>query len=215
MGYFLAVTAIKTDSVEDIIATTIDYMTTYDLSTEIVNDLDNLDYKRDAQIYKTVAGWTVILWPEFFNVHDFPFARSIAASKGCLSSTVHVYDSEYWEHLACSGDTELHIFCSWPSYWKEAAPDEYREILGYEDDPSRLAAVLNLDPATIQPYFVAIDRLDDPETKADHEDEFALSNFWVFTDFWRKMGIVYPTPSEGLIALLRLGHDFRDKLPTA
>jgi len=62
-------------------------------------------------------GWTVVLWPAYFNPHDFALARSVASSSGWVIRTVHVYDGDCWEHLSTPGSTELHSYCSRPTYW--------------------------------------------------------------------------------------------------
>jgi hypothetical protein len=44
--------------------------------------------------------------------------------------------------------------------------------------------------AHIAPYFATVG--ENHMGKAFADDEFELSNFWVFTDFWRRVGISYP-----------------------
>ena len=213
MGYFFAVTAFKMDSVAEVTRTVTNYMNSHSVSCESIPVHSELNHRRDAQIYAPVAGWTVILWPEHFSLHDFPLTRTLAASHRWLISTVHVYDSEYWEHLCCSGDAELHAFCSRPGFWKEESPDDFRRISGYKTEPSRLASSLGISPQIIQPYIVDVDSLPTPEVKAHLSDGFALGDFWVFVDFWRHLGIIYPTPPQNLAAVLRLGLNVGKNLP--
>lgn len=213
MGYFLAVTAFKTDSVADLARVVIDHMKSYGVPCESLPVDSQLDPQRDAQMYAPVAGWTVIFWPAYFNIHDFPLVRTLAASQGWLVSTVHVYDDEYWEHLCCSGGTELHAFCSRSRFWKEESPDDFQRMSGYDTEPSRLASSIGISPQVIQPYIVDVDSLPTPEAKAHPNDEFTLGDFWVFVDFWRRMGVTYPTPPQNLAAVLRLGLNVGKKLP--
>lgn len=65
----------------------------------------------------------------------------------------------------------------------------------------------------VQPYIVDVDSLPNPEVKAHLTDESTLGNFWVFVDFWRRLGIVYPTPPQNPAALLRLGPNVGKRLP--
>jgi hypothetical protein len=215
MGNFLAVSAFRFQPVGTVSRAIVEYANRYSVSAETLPPIDSLDNRRDAQIYEPAEDWTVLLWPEYFNIHDFPLARAIAGAKGWMVSTVHVYDGDYWEHLCCSGESELHAFNSWPAYWKDDAGDDFDRILKYDSTPSRLAQSLGIAPSSIQPYLVDVASLSDFDTKAYPDDEYSLANFWVFTDFWRRLGIQYPDPPQRLGAILRIGEDFMDKLPVA
>lgn len=215
MGHFLAATAFKTSDMEEVIDSISDYAKKHGVSADMAPNPVAEDWRRDAQLYAPDNGWTVVIWPDYFNILDFPLARSIARSTGWLVSTVHVYDGDYWEHLACSGDEEIHQFCSWPEYWADESPQDYQRMIEYDDDPARLASMLDLEPQDLEPYLVSIDTLQDPNQKAKPTDSFPLENFWVFTDFWEAMGIRYPDPPEGLEAVVRFGDDLLTKLPEA
>jgi hypothetical protein len=156
-----------------------------------------------------------VLWPRYFNIHDFPLARAVASARSWLVSTVHVYDGDYWEHLCCSGGAELHAFGSRPRYWQDDAPADYQRMMAYATEPSRLAAALGVSPQVIQPYLVDVDALSDPEAKALPDDEATLGDIWVFVDFWRRLGIVFPTPPQNRAAVLRVGLNVAKKLPAA
>ena len=215
MGYFLAVTGFRTESVADVARVITEHMKSHGVPCESVPVASPPNHERDAQIYAPVTGWTIVLWPEYFNIHDFPLVRTLAAAQGWLASTVHVYDDEYWEHLCCSGDTELHAFCSRPRFWEQESPDDFQRMSAYDTESSRLASALGISPQVIQPYIVDVDSLANPEAKAHPDDQFALGDFWVFTDFWRRLGIAYPTPPQNLAAVLRLGLNVAKKLPAA
>jgi hypothetical protein len=214
MGHFLAVTGFRTDSVADVARVITEHMKSHGVLCESVPVASPPNHQRDAQIYASVAGWTVVLWPEYFNIHDFPLVRALAAAQGWLASTVHVYDDEYWEHLSCSGGTELHAFSSRPRFWEHESPDDFQRTAAYDTEPSRLASAVGVSTQVIQPYIVDVDSLTNPEAKAHPDDLFALGDFWVFTDFWQHLGISYPTPPQNLTAVLRLGLNVRKKLPT-
>jgi len=215
MGNFLAVSAFRFQPVGFVSQTIVEYANRYSVSVQVQPSIHMLDGRTDAQVYEPAGDWTVVLWPEYFNIHDFPLARAIAAAKGWMVSTVHVYDGDYWEHLCCSGPSELHVFNSWPAYWKDDAGEDFDRIQKYDSTPSRLAQSLGLAPSSIQPYLVDVQSVADLDAKAFPDDEFTLANFWVFTDFWRHLGIQYPDPPQRLAATLRIGEDFMDKLPAA
>jgi len=51
--------------------------------------------------------------------------------------------------------------------------------------------------------------------KAYDADHLDLEDFWVFTDFWAKLGIVYPDPcDQGIACLLRFEPNWWQKLPS-
>ena len=206
MGHHLAVTAFRCTSVADVSAAISEYLAVHHVS---------VDPTRDAQVYAPTNGWTVVLWPAYFDSHDFPLARSVAAARNWLVSTVHVYDEEYWEHLAHLGTAELHAFSSRPNYWEDESPADFERIARYDSNPERLAAAVGAPVAALQPYLIDTDSLSSRDTKAHADDEFPLMNFWVFTDFWNRLGIPYPTPPHNLAAVLRLDKNFTRKLPTA
>jgi hypothetical protein len=144
MGYFLAVTGFRRDSLADVTAAITDYMASHDVQAELVPVESQPNHRRDTQVYAPVDGWTVVLWPEYFNIHDFPLARAVAATRNWLVSTIHVYDDEYWEHLCYSGHTELHAFCSRPYFWQDESLDDFQRVMAYATKPSRLASVLSI-----------------------------------------------------------------------
>jgi hypothetical protein len=215
MGNFLAVSAFRFQPVDLVSQAIVEYAMRYSVSVEVQPSIDFVGGRTDAQVYEPANDWTVVLWPDYFNIHDFPFVRAIAATKGWMVSTVHVYDGDYWEHLCCSGQSELHLFNSRPAYWKDDADEDYSRIQKYDSSPSRLAEALGIAPSSIQPYLVDVEPLADLQAKAFPDDEYSLANFWVFIDFWKRLGIKYPDPPHRLGAILRIGEDFMDKLPAA
>ena len=212
MGNFLAVTAFRSDSVADVSAAISEYLIGHGVSVESVSS-GSPDEGRDAQIYAPANGWTVVLWPEYFNLYDFPLASSVATARIWLISTIHVYDDEYWEHLAHDGATEIHAFCSRPNFWRDEAPDDFERVARFDSTPERLAAAFGCPTATIEPYLTDADSLPSFDAKAHSGDEFPLGNFWVFADFWRWLGITYPTPPQNLATVVRLAKNFSRKLP--
>jgi hypothetical protein len=212
-GGFDAMTAFRAQSVEDVIGSILEYADRYQVSAAEVPLTAPLDHQQHAIIYFPPGDWMIVWWPNYFNIHNFPLVRAIAKKKGWLVSTIHVYDSDYWEHLCCSGEIELHTFCSWPSYWKEAGEEDYDLFQNYDPDPIRLAETFEINPDIIRPYLVDVAGVKDNEQKAFEDDEFPLADYWVFVDFWRRLGIPYPENSD-IKGAVYLGNEFMDKLPT-
>ncbi len=210
MSEFMAVSAFKTDSTDRVVAAISQHLKTYGVRSAFVSTMPGPNDRTDAQVYLPVSGWTVVLWPEYFNTHDFRLVRDVAATTNWLISSVHVYDSQYWEHLCLVGIRELQVYNSQPSFWKSESPEDFERISNYESDPSRLALQIGVPVRDIEAYFVPADALDDPKMKAYADDECALGNFWVFTDFWRRIGITYPDVLKGMAGILRIAPDFAD-----
>jgi len=225
LGYFLAVTAFQTDSVETVTEAISKYVKNRDVSIEVLKNAADIDEATDATVYLPQNGWCIVLWPSYFNIHDFAFVREVsgielaAGSSAALSlsqsfstiSTIHVYDGDFWEHLFCANKEELHLFCSVPDYWGDEESEGAQQE--YKIDPEKMCKHLNVDPGAIKPYLVNAGQLEGEE-KAFEQDEFELGDFWVFTDFWRRLGITYPDPpDENVAAVLRLASDFSSKLP--
>ena len=193
-----------------------EYMQSREVTYEVVSGSSPPQQDRDAQLFSSAGGWIVILWPDYFNVHDFAVARSLASTEGWLICTVHVYDGDYWEHLAVQGTGELHSYCSRPSYWQnEAAEAELERVSRFNPSPDRLAAAIGIPASTLTPYMVDVDTLASDSTKAHPDDQFALGDFWVFTDFWNRLGIQYPDPPNNPASIVRLYKWFAKRLPSA
>jgi hypothetical protein len=211
MGYFLAVTAFRTNSPTDVVAAITDYLTTYKVSQESVLS-GPPDHDRDLQIYDSVNGWTVVIWPEGFNLYDFPLAIAIGEARGWLVSAIHVNDSEYWEHLAVEGALKLHEYCSRPQFWAEESPSDYDRMMAYDSNVSRLAMACSVPSELLTPYMIDADTVA-ADSKGHSDDQFTLDDFWVFTDFWNSIGITYPSPGENLASVIRLWRFFANRLP--
>ncbi len=212
MSHFFAVTAFRTDSSQEVLSAVADYLSMHRVAHEPVLS-GPPDHGRDALIYAPVNGWTVVFWPETFNLYDVPLAASIAASRGWLVSTVHVYDGEYWEHFAFQGAVQIHAFASRPHFWEDESEQDFTRMMGYDSSPLRLAQAVGVVPEAVQPYLVDADQVSEDQ-KAFPDDPYGLGDFWVFTSFWMRLGIAYPTPYVGLVASLRLWRFFSKRLPT-
>jgi len=212
MGYFLATTAFRSNSVPETAQAISEYLLLHGVQHDILSSPQTRDNSTDALVFAPQNQWVVVLWPNYFNLHDFPLAAAVGKTRPWLISTIHVYDSDYWEHFAVQGTEELHSFCSRPGFWAEE-PLELERVAKFRPDPQRFAAAVNVPGSLLQPYLVDADALSDEGAKAHSEDQFPLDDFWVFTDFWRRAGIVYPDPPGNPASVLRLSKDFGKRLP--
>lgn len=202
MGNFLAATAVKGACVEAVGAV-LDYMEAHGAAAELLEG--EPPGRLDAHFVEQPGGWTVILWPAYFNVHDFPVAAEISGKLRTLVSTMNVYDDDCWSHGLFENGVELDRFCSCPEV-ADLEPEEWK------GDPALLARKFGVEPAMVAAYYQHISDDTDPDARAFEDDEFELCDTWVFTDFWKRLGIDYPDPPER-VRLVRLDKRFADKLP--
>jgi hypothetical protein len=212
MGLFLATTAFRSNSVDDVVSAITEYLASHDVKFQMKEESWPLSEAIDAMVFAPQNGWVVVLWPNYFNVHDFPMLTSIGNARGWLISGVHVYDGDYWEHLAVRGPERLHEFSSRPTYWSDV-PEELERAAGFDTDPARISAALGIPGDALQPYLVDAANVSDT-TKAHAEDRFELANIWVFTDFWKRLGITYPDPPNNPTTVVRLSKWFAKRLPS-
>jgi hypothetical protein len=212
MGHFLATTAFRTNSVDETVKAITENLTSHDVKHQMKEEAWPLSEEIDAMVFAPLNQWVVVLWPNYFNVHDFQMVASIGSSRDWLISSVHVYDGDYWEHLAVRGADRLHEYCSRPTYWSDA-PEEMERVAAFDSDPTRFSAALELPGNTLQSYLVDAATVAE-SAKAYPDDQFDLADFWVFTDFWRRMGITYPDPPINPAAVIRLSKWFAKRLPS-
>lgn len=237
MGHFLAVSAFQTNAPDFVQRGIVEYCRLHAVVCEPRVPEPASDERRDACMYTPENGWTRVMWPAFFNIYDFELCRALASKLGLLASTVHVYDDDYWEHLFVRGSEEIHKFWSWPTYFADDPTEAEALRAEWRGDPEALAALLAIPRERIAGYMVHLPLEAEPapatnrswlqrlfggrstvppataSRKAYTTDQFAIDDFWVFTDFWRQLGIIYPDPvDEGVHSILRF--DDITKLPT-
>jgi hypothetical protein len=212
MGSFLAVSAFRDRSVDAVAESVRKFMSAHGVAFEFVNTAEP-DPHVDAAAYSPPNGWTVFLWPEYFNVHDIPLCEIVSRDLQTLVSTVHVYDDDYWTHVLFDRGELVDRFASMPGYFADDAGQAAMLERAWAGDADRLADALDVAPEVIRPYLVHVDPEAAEMPKAFPDDESDLEDFWVFVDMWRRVGITYPEEVENYECLFRLGRDFMDRLP--
>jgi hypothetical protein len=228
MGHFLAVTAVHNAEPVGVAKAVEEYVSAYAVRTQRPTLPDGAwpDERRDTLVFPADNNWVAILWPAYFNIHDFPAALWLSQHQSTLVSTVNVYHDECWSHGLFENGLELDRFCSIPDLGIEDQPSASQERERCKGDPSILAEKFGVPEECLAPYLVymgyeepagVISRVFSrfrkrPAGKVHPSDEFELKNFWVFTDFWRHAGIAYPDPADYSI-IIRLSKDFSNKLP--
>ena len=213
MGEFLAVSAFHERTPEQVEAATTRYIESQGLALEALRTTTP-DDARDSLVFPQANGWTVVLWPSYFNIHDIPLCAATSLDLGALVSAIHVYDGDYWAHSLFDRGERLDRFASVPGYFAEDEDEATAKALAWTGDANALGDAFGVDPATLSPYLRHVDLEDETTSKAFPDDAFDLAFFWVFTDFWRRAGIAYPDDVSGFDRVLRLPTDFGRQLPT-
>jgi hypothetical protein len=204
VGLFLATTAVRDtpiDALRDAIA---DWTAAAGESAEPTEEPHADD--RDIAIATPAGGWTVVVWPTYFN--DVPAARDLSAALGTLVSSVHVYDGDFWVHTLCRGGELLDRFASVPDYFEE---DEEAMRRTFAGSAEAIGAAVGVEPDKLAPYLVHLG-VDDEPGKVRPEDEAELWDVWVFADFWRRLGIEYPARPDEAAVRLRMPDGWFDRL---
>ncbi|MDR7274041.1 hypothetical protein [Catenuloplanes atrovinosus] len=144
-----------------------------------------------ADVYEPLDGWTVVMWPSTSGDAAVELARAVSGRLGTVASCVSAYEDDFWSHLVFEAGRERDRFTSRPDYFEEEAGTEHR----WTSDPAVVAGLFGVGAADITDYLTPLteDDLDgEDERRAHPDDEYALTDSWVFVDFWRHLGITYP-----------------------
>jgi len=213
MSLFLFVTAIKNKSPVEI-------------STAIKSYLTSRNIKADV---KTFSEWTMYNQKERINIHDIisqpisitsihspqqkwsvviynncPFdekevSKFLSIQLQTLISLIEVYDSEVWYHYLYFNGNQVDQFCS--------SPEEYEARENWDllkGNIKKLSFYFEVEEHTIEPYFLQFNtenRARFYNKKAHVDDEHSLGNEWVFIDFWKRLGINYPSVAPEIVIL--------------
>jgi hypothetical protein len=212
MGNFVAVTAVRKGSAEAVAQAIVDYTRAHGLDSAVLSGNPGVDSQR-AGVFAPVDGWTTVLWPPFFNIHDIAAAIALSSSTHALVSTMHIYDDEYWVHVLVRAGAVLDRFASRPTYFDPPPAVAERLRATFAGDADVTAAAVGVPADSLRPYFGHLEG-EGPTGRAFADDEFDLDDTWVVADVWRRMGITYPDPVSAVAVTVDLGFEWEAKLPT-
>ncbi|MDP9796357.1 hypothetical protein J2S43_004869 [Catenuloplanes nepalensis] len=144
-----------------------------------------------VDVFEPLDGWTVVMWPGTGAEATVEIARVVSLRLGTVASCVSAFEDDFWSHLVFESGRERDRFTSRPDYFEEESGTEHRWI----SDPATVAGVFGVETGEITDYLTAVTEEDldaDDERRAHPDDEYALTDSWVFVDFWRHLGITYP-----------------------
>lgn len=175
MGHFFATTAFRTAGEGSVRDAVFDYLKSHDVHAEPAES-GSLDEATDIIIHNQKNGWVVVDWPQYFGLHDFPFAEIASDQMRIDISTIHIYDGDFWEHYYVSSGKPIFFFCSQPDYFGlENSP--YR--VGYPADVEQLCRHLKIDKSDVDRYLVD-SALAEQETGSQEEARPEGGNIFLF-----------------------------------
>lgn len=142
------------------------------------------------------TGWTVVSWPRLGAIVATEAARVLSERLPTLASCVSVYDGDFWIHLLFDNGQEQDRFCSRPDYFDEDPQQAASLFARWTGNPRIVASTTGAAAAEIAPYLAPLrdeDYEEDEDRRAHPDDHSDLRDIWVFVDFWRHLGISYPT----------------------
>lgn len=202
MGEFLSISSVRGRPAREIAEALTGYAAEYGVSTASGKQA------ADVVDFIEVPGttWTVVGWPRAFTGHN-PVACRLSGTLTTIVSSIDVYDGDFWRHVLCEKGHVVDRFTSDRGYF------------GPDDDPGEawngsataIAAALGLTPGLVAPYLVQPAR---QHGRARPDDESALDSPWVFVDFWRRLGIRYPDPSDPVALTLSFDAPLDEVFPS-
>src|SRR5262245_40098153 len=113
MGQFFAVSAIRDSCVDGVAEAVVQYAIQHNVEVGVSDPpADEAKPSRDALIFAPVNGWSVIVWPEYFNIHDFAACQALSQNLKTIVCAAHVYDGDYWAHGLFDSGEFVNRFCS-------------------------------------------------------------------------------------------------------
>lgn len=167
----------------------------------------------DVMLYEPEGGWTVVIWPVYFNIHDVPACAAVSKELRCRAVTVNVYDGDFWSFEFFEAGNLIDRAAPRADYFAEDDDGAATLREQWRGDPEQVAATFGVPVDPLRPYYAYLGHEDTPG-KAHPDDQFSREDFWVFVDLWRRLGITYPVDPEAFVARLRLAKVFGRKLPT-
>jgi hypothetical protein len=212
MGHFFAASAFSGVDLDELSTAIVNYCQTYGVRCSPLDAPYPVNEKTDALLYGPHNGWCVVTWPEYFNIHDVLLCSGVSRATGRVAVTANVYDGQFWSQEVLNAGALVDQFSTWGDYFAEDEHARQAARLQWQGSPETVAATIGVAASVVRNYYRYVG--DQEVGKAEPDDQFPMSDFWVFTDLWRRLGIAYPDDPDAFARRLRVGRGFGDKLPS-
>lgn len=213
MGLFLFVAAVKGKKPLEVGASIRIFLDQLGFKTEVKNiqkwreeikdksTFDVIDPPAITAIFNDIDGFTVI---SFDNCpfQEYEVSKWISNQLKTVVSLIEVYDSITWYHRLFLNGSLIDQFCNNPEDL-----EDFGVSLRLKGDSVILSKNFQVNNEIIEDYmfqFTSENRDMNFLRKLDENDEYALGDEWFFTDFWRKLGIIYPESNPEIILLHKM-----------
>jgi hypothetical protein len=116
-----------------------------------------------------------------------------------LISLIEVYDSEVWYHYLYLNGKKVDQFCSSPEIYEDKENWNF-----FKGNLKKISFYFEIEEQAIQPYLVQLNsenRAHLYSKKAHIDDQYSLGNEWAFIDFWKRLGIRYPSAPPEIVII--------------
>lgn len=200
MGAFLAVSAFRGVSADDVADEITAWFESHFVVCTDTPRAADLDPGVTVQVFAPHEGWTSVLWPVYFNIHDIAAAEHLSRSMDAVACTVGVYDSDAWQQVVFEAGRPVDRFATDPASLA-ADSEPLRDVAHrWRGDPSAVAAVLGANEKEIARHYRR-------NRGARNYDD------WAFVDLWTVLGITYPVGEVAVAHTLTLSKGWNKLVP--
>jgi hypothetical protein len=151
-----------------------------------------------TSIYHPQNRWSVVIYN---NCHfeEKEICEYLSFQLKTLISFIKILDSEVWYHIVFYNGNQVDQFCSSPEIY-----EKQEEFKFYKGNTKKLAFYFEIEEYKIIPYLNQLNSENRPDflfKKAHEDDKYALGDEWIFIDFWKRLGIIYPSVMPEIIIL--------------
>jgi hypothetical protein len=222
VGTFVNASAFQTTNVQAVRAAVASFFAEHSWPAELVEPGAPTSAD-DVALYEPANGWTVVLWPQYFI--EIAAAEHISRRLATVASTVGIHDGDYWRHVLLRDGVVLDRFASMPGYFTDDPAESERLSMKYRGNAETVAHAVGCGVEQVAAYLVHVDldevgdddegfEVTEPELgKAFPDDQFERDDPWVFVDFWRRLGPLYPQDVTSSVARIRPRSGWMNRLP--
>ncbi|MFX1497736.1 MAG: hypothetical protein ACFFBH_09435 [Promethearchaeota archaeon] len=213
MGLFLFASAVKNKSSVEVSASIKSYLARRNINTDVKSFSEWIDAKQKKDydihdvisepismtaVYPKLNNWSIVIYN---NCHfeEKEISKFVSIQLQTLVSLIEVYDSDVWYHYVFFNGNQVDQFCS--------SPEEYENRENWNSLKGNLKKVsfyFDVEEQIIKPYFFQFNsenRSNYQFNKAHEDDRYPLGSEWVFIDFWKRLGIIYPSMTPEILII--------------
>jgi hypothetical protein len=192
VGLFLTATAVRDVAPERLAAAITDWCAGHFVVCEQVEcSSAQVPWHERVQVHQPRDGWTCVVWPTYFGLHDLVAAEHLARTLGTVVETAGVHDSDCWWHCLYAADRVVDRYVTGPEWFASDLTPVQDVARRWAGQPEAVAHFLGVSGREIA-------RLYRRQRSARHFDD------WAFVELWRRMGITYPVEEVPVAATLSL-----------